>query len=172
MTQQEFISIASYLRTAYPTSNFLPTQETVKTWYEDLKDLDSQICKNAMRNYVRNNDFPPTIAGIRKSCTAEVKGFAKPWDKAWGEVMAAVYKYGTYGSLQAMESFDDLTKKSVKAVGGFYAICTTNEGRDLNYMRRDFKENYEGYKQQHDYDTQASNSLIRIDVKEEREDDE
>ncbi len=165
MTQQEFTNVAVYLKAAYPASNFLPTRETIAVWYEDLKDLDGQVCTKAMKEYVRNNDFPPSIAGIRRICMAEVNGFAKPWDKAWGEVMAAVSKYGTYGSLEAMESFDEITKKSVKAVGGFYAICTTNEGRDLNYLRRDFKDNYEGYKSEFDGKVQAGITPLELEDK-------
>ena len=159
MNQREFANVITYLRAAYPTSNALPTREGMSIWFEDLKELDGQVCMKAMKEYVRNNDYPPTIAGIRKGCMSEIKGFAKPWDKAWSEVLAAVKKHGTYGSLEAMKSFDELTKKSVKSVGGFYAICTTNEGRDLNYVRRDFKETYEDYKKEYDSKAQANGIL-------------
>lgn len=167
MTQQEYLKVMAILRTSYPGSNTLPTtQEAIGNWYDKLKDLDFTVCYKATDDYIKNNEYAPTIAGIRKSCIDEVNGFAKPWDMAWGEVMAAVSKYGTYGTLEAMQSFDELTKKSIKAVGGFYSICTTNEGRDLNYIKRDFKDNYEGYKNEFDNKVQAGNYSIAIEDKE------
>ncbi|GAA4653960.1 hypothetical protein GCM10023142_10980 [Anaerocolumna aminovalerica] len=71
MSQQEFANIAAMIKAAYPTSNFLPTKESAKTWFEFLKDLDSQTCMSAVREYIRNNEFPPTIAGILKGCKEE-----------------------------------------------------------------------------------------------------
>lgn len=164
MTQQEFTNVAVYLKTAYPASNFLPTKETIAVWYEELKDLDGQVCAKAMKEYVRNNDFPPSIAGIRKSCTLQIKAFAKPWNEAWGNVMNAVKKHGTYGAVEAMASLDELTRKSVKAIG-FREICTTERG--ISYLRHEFKEIYEGYKNEFDSKTQAGNSQLKIVEKEE-----
>jgi hypothetical protein len=163
MTQQEFTNIAVYLKTAYPSSNFLPTKETIKLWYEELKDLDGQVCARAMKEYVRNNDFPPSIAGIRRSCTSQAKAFAKPWNEAWDGVMAAVKKYGTYGAAEAMESLDDLTRKAVRAIG-FYEICTNP---NTSYLRHEFKNIYEGYKNEHDYKTQAGDYILAIEDKSE-----
>lgn len=161
MTQQEFTNVAVYLKTAYPASNFLPTREAIAVWYEELKDLDGQVCTKAMKDYVRNNDFPPSIAGIRKSCTEQVKAFAKPYNEAWDDVMAAVRKYGTYGAVEALNSFDDITKKCVKQIG-YYDICTSP---NTSYLKKDFKESYEEYKKQFDVKVQASVGTIGIEDK-------
>lgn len=162
MTQQEFTNVAAYLKAAYPANNFLPTREVIAVWYEDLKDLDGQVCMKAMREYVKNNDFPPTIAGIRRSCSKEIKAFAKPYNEAWDEVLTAVSKYGTYGTVEAMKSFDEITRKCVKQIG-FYEICTNP---NTGILKRDFKEAYEEYKKEYDNKAQANSTLPYIEGKE------
>lgn len=159
MTQQEFASIASYIRTAYPNSNFLETKEVINTWFNDIKDLDGIVCMEAMREYVRNNEFPPSIAGIRKSCTKKINALADNWDIAWDKVMIAVRKYGTYGAKEAIDSFDELTRKSVKAIG-FYEICTSS---NTNFLRKEFREIYSQNKEDFDYNTQANDGIIGIE---------
>ena len=161
MTQQEFTNIAFYLKTAYPAINFLPTKETIAVWYEEVKDLDGLVCANAMKEYVRNNEFPPSIAGIRKSCTAQVKAFAKPWDQAWNTVISAAGKYGTYGTLEAIESFDEITRRAVTAIG-FYEICTSP---NTSYLRREFRDIYEGYKNEFDSKVQAGGGALQLEEK-------
>lgn len=162
MTQQEFASIASYIRTAYPNSNFLETREVINTWFNDLKDLDGNICIGAMREYVRNNEYPPSIAGIRKSCTKKINALADNWDVAWDKIMIAVRRHGTYGAKEAMDSLDELTRKSVKAIG-FYEICTSS---NTNFLRKEFKEIYNQNKEIYDYNTQANDGIICINEKE------
>lgn len=154
MTQQDFVKLASYIKTAYPNSNFLPTQESINTYYEELKDLDTQTCMLAIREYIRNNDFPPTIAGIRKGCMQQAKVFIMPWNEAWESVIKAVNKYGQYGAIEAMNSLDEITRKCVKSIG-FYDICTSQY---TNQLKREFKEIYEDYKKEQDSKVQASNN--------------
>jgi hypothetical protein len=161
MTQKDFISIAGYLKTAYPNSNFLPTQEAIKNWFEELKDLEAETCKNAMREYVRNNDFPPSIAGIRRSCVKKENILADTWDVAWDKVMVAVRKYGTYGAREAMESLDPLTRKSIKAIG-FYEVCTSS---NTNSLRREFRDIYEQNKHDYDFVIQSQDNSIGIEDK-------
>lgn len=155
MTKQEFTNISFYLRTAYPTSNFLPTKESLITWYEELKDLDAEVCMKAMKDYVRNKDYPPTIASIRKSCIQESKVLALPWNEAWDSILKAIKKFGTYGAKDAMDTLDELTKRAVRSIGGFSEICTNS---NTAYLRREFKEIYETYKVQYDSLLQASNN--------------
>lgn len=160
MSIQEFGNIVAYLKTAYPNSNFLPTQEAIKTWYGELKDLDYKACCIAMKGYVRNNEYPPSIAAIIKACSKENQVQVIPWDQAWEKVIHSVRKYGSYGAREAMEELDDTTKRAVKAIGGFREICTTN---NLNSLRREFKESYAVFKAEIDYGTNANPNIVGIE---------
>lgn len=158
MTQNDFANIAAYIKTAYPNSNFLPTKESINTYYEELKDLDVNTCMLAIKDYIRNNDFPPTIAGVRKTYMQQVKLFIMPWNEAWDSVLTAVRKHGQYGAMEAMKSFDALTHKCVKAIG-FYEICTSPY---TGQLKKEFKEIYEEYKKELDNKIQASNHPTQI----------
>jgi hypothetical protein len=164
MNVHEFTKIAALIRSAYPSSNIFPTKESLNTWFEMLNDLDFNICFGSVQMYIKDNEFPPSIASIRKCCSYEVKAFAKPWNEAWDSVMAAVKKYGTYGAIEAMQSLDELTRKSVKAIG-FREICTSERG--VSYLRHEFKDIYEGYKNEYDTRVQVGNNTIRLEDKRE-----
>lgn len=69
MNQQEFASIAAIIKTAYPNNNILPTREAITTWFELLKDLDFELCRISVIEYIKSNKYPPTIADIRDVCT-------------------------------------------------------------------------------------------------------
>jgi len=161
MKEQEFLKITGMIRTSYPGSNVLPTTESINTWYEMLKDLDFSTCFQSVNEYIKNNEYPPSIASIRKGCTKKVNAFADTWDIAWDKVMTAVRKYGTYGAKEAMESLDELTRKSVKAIG-FYEICTSNT---TNFLRREFKEIYVQNKEDYDFSVQSHNDIRGIEGK-------
>lgn len=68
----------------------------------------------------------------------------------------------TYGAKEAMNSFDELTKKAVKTIS-FYEICTSN---NINFLRKKFKEIYTQYKEKYDFDIQSSNDLVCIGLNE------
>lgn len=66
MTQKEFMVIAAAIKTYYPKDNILPTKESVSLWYDCMNDLDFSKTQESIRRYVKNNNYPPTIADIRK----------------------------------------------------------------------------------------------------------
>lgn len=162
MNKEEFAKIAAYLRTAYPNSNFMNTPEVINTWYLELSDLDYEVCQKAMRGYVRNNEYPPSIAAIIKSCSKETKILVRPYNEAWEDVLMLVRKYGSYGAKKAVEQMDPLTKKVVRSIG-FSNICSTSS---ITSVKKEFRELYDTYKSDMDYETNTNSNKIGISCKE------
>lgn len=159
MNKAEFVKVFAVIKAAYPNSTIMNNKETVEVWFELLGDLEYGLCMKAVREHIMNSEFAPTIAAIRKGCTREIEAFADSWDEAWDKIMAAVRKYGTYGAAEAMESLDDLTRKSVRAIG-FCEICTSS---NTNFLRKEFKGIYEQNKQEYDRKAQANSGALAIE---------
>ncbi len=162
MVEQEFLKITAMIRTSYPGSNVLPTTESMNTWYEMLKDLDFSTCFQSVNEYIKNNEYPPSIASIRKSCAKKVNAFADNWDVAWSKILIAANRYGARGAKEAMESFDELTKKSIKAIG-FTEICTNP---NTSQLRKEFMYIYNQNKEDYDFKAQAHGDITGIEDKE------
>lgn len=65
MTKQEFMKIVNLIRAYYPREEFLPSEASATAWYEALSDLNVKKTENGIKNYVKSNKWPPTIADIR-----------------------------------------------------------------------------------------------------------
>lgn len=66
MTAKEFGILADAIKTYFPRDNVLPTENAMRLWYSELKDLPYQVAQTALRKYVATNKFAPTIADIRE----------------------------------------------------------------------------------------------------------
>ena len=91
MSQQEFANIIGYLKTMYGNNSIIPASKSaIAIWYEELKHHDYSVCFNAIREYVKINEFPPTIAAINKICLAKQGGLMKTAEEAWDSVYSLV----------------------------------------------------------------------------------
>ena len=66
MTAKEFGFLADAIKTYFPRDNVLPTENAMRLWYEELKDIPYQSAYIALRKYVSINKYAPTIADIRE----------------------------------------------------------------------------------------------------------
>lgn len=119
----EFGKIAAALKTYYPKEqNLLPTQEAVILWHKQLKDIPYEVCAAAVQKWTATQKWSPSIAELREIATSIVSEEIPDWGDAWERVMKAVTRYGTWGTKEAMASFDDITREAVKRIG-FYNLC-------------------------------------------------
>jgi len=161
MNRKEFVQIIATIKAAYPLSNTQFDDATMAVWYEMLNDLEFNNCKEAVAGYIKNNKYMPQISEIREACNKKLQALVKPYNEAWDDVIALVRKYGTYGTAEAMKELDPITKKVVKSIG-FYNICTSTS---IASVRKEFKELYNSYKEDADYDSNANKGNIAIEQK-------
>ena len=71
MTLKEFIPIIRRLKFAYKKVELFNDKEETDLWMRLLGDMDGKRVSDAVDKYILTNQFPPTIADIRKICEAE-----------------------------------------------------------------------------------------------------
>lgn len=141
MTMQvnEFATIASAIKAAWPNANIMPDKQSKEVWYTMLQDLDYAVCLNAIKQLMATNKFPPAIAEIRECCAKTTAPEMADWGTGWGEVQKAIHNFGYCREEEALDSMSDLTRKCVRRLG-WLNICTSeNESAD----RANFRMMYE-----------------------------
>lgn len=66
MTKEEFSGIVLLIAKLFPQSIGQFTEAVVDAWYEALSDLDYENTHKGIIRYAQDNQWPPTIADIRK----------------------------------------------------------------------------------------------------------
>ena len=155
MEFDEFKILVKGMKSAYTNERFLPDADSVKIWYQLIKDIDYESANAAIQKYILTNKFPPTIADIRE-LSAEVKtGRIPDWGDGWEQVITAIRKYGMYQEGKAMESMDEITRKTVKRLG-FKNICLSE---NINHDRANFRMIYEQIAERKQNDSKLPVSL-------------
>jgi len=139
MTKQEFATFAMALRTYYPKENILPNQQAMELWYREVCDIPYNVAEAALRKWVVNNKWSPSIADIREMTSTVTQGEIPDWGEAWNTVCSAIRTYGSYKIQEAMESFDELTYKAVQRLG-FRNLCMSE---NVSADRANFRMIYE-----------------------------
>ena len=114
MTSEEFGQLALLLKASYSGQNFLSDKETIRVWFELLKDMDFNTCKNAVMRHISTSKFPPTIADIR--CVASENKHIN--DNEAEEAWVLVYKAIGNSIYNSVEEYNKLPKLVQKTVGG------------------------------------------------------
>ena len=127
MTKEEFGKIAILMKTCYPKeSELLKTEQAIGLWYQMLKDIDYTTMQMALNKWVATEKWSPTIADLRR-LSFEVSNPEIPtWDEAWETVLQAVRTYGYTRRIEAMDTFDEITRKTVSRVG-WNQICLSEQ---------------------------------------------
>lgn len=139
MSPQEFATIASTIKAAYPTANIMPDKKSKEVWYTLLLDLDYGVCQNALKEHISTCKFVPSISELRERCASMTAQPLIPWGEAWENVLRAIRFYGMYREDEAMSSMDDTTQKCVKRIG-FQNLCLSE---NIQTDRANFRMIYE-----------------------------
>ena len=66
MTQVEFTKGMTLLTVAYP--KFEVDQMTMEVWYSFFEDIKAEVFIAAVKSFVRNSKFAPTVTELLKHC--------------------------------------------------------------------------------------------------------
>lgn len=138
MEFREFAVLAKAMKSAYAQQSFLSDGDSVKVWYEMLKDLPYAAVSVAVKKHIMTNRFPPTVAELRET-VAEGSG-GKPWSEAWGDVLKAMRRYGAWRPKEAMDMLDEHTRKIVQRLGGIENLSVSE---NITADRANFRMMYE-----------------------------
>ena len=126
MTRQEFDIIRATIKGAYPNFNIINDKYSLQIWYKMLADLDYKMCETALMELFATHVYPPQIAEIRQKCAEYMNPQIEDSGSAWEEVQQAVRKYGYYRAEEAMQSLSPVIRKAINRIGGFAAICSSD----------------------------------------------
>lgn len=139
MNAQEFATIASAIKAAYPSANIMPDKQSKEVWYTMLVDLDYHVCLNALKEHISVCKFAPSISELRERCTTMSSAPVQQWGDAWESVLRAVRFYGMYREDEAIKSLDSVTQKCIKRIG-FRNVCLSE---NIQNDRANFRMIYE-----------------------------
>lgn len=132
MTEKEVVKLFVLLTAAYPRfdtfSDPEKTRPVIKLWAEMLADIPYEVAEVAVKKFILESSYPPTIAEIRKQA---IEIATSPEDKigpaeAWGEVERAIRLYGSYMEEEALSSMSPAVARVVKYIG-WREICLSEE---------------------------------------------
>ena len=138
MRFEEFKKLVKGMKAVYTSQNFLPDAESIKIWYQLLKDMPYEIANVSIQKHMATNKFPPTVAEIR-SGAAEITDKSHDWSDGWESFRKAVGRFGYYRREEAFASMDEITRKVVKRLGWKELCMSENIMQD----RANFRMVYE-----------------------------
>lgn len=65
MNKTEFKSLIEQISAAY-SNLFVVTPDVLNVWFENLSDLDFKAVEGALKAFIRQNHYPPTISDLRR----------------------------------------------------------------------------------------------------------
>lgn len=99
----------------------------IELWNNMLEDVPYELGEVAIKKYISESVYPPTIADIRQRVADISKPRVTPSIEAWGNVTKVIRKYGSYNEAKALAELDDLTRKTVEYFG-YRDLCISENG--------------------------------------------
>lgn len=117
MTRQELITIMKYFQTVYPGFYQGANQTQVAdAWLDAFGEYDAKLVQLAAKNYVKTNEFAPTIAGIMK----QIRQISKTETET--DLWALIQKAASNGIYNSAEEFEKLPPECQSFVGSADAL--------------------------------------------------
>jgi len=107
------------LMAAYPRQEF--PEPSQRLYIKMLADLPGDLLEAAVMDIISKNTFLPSISELRAAVNTLVEKSSGRLDAytAWDTVCRQIRRVGSYG----IPDLDDLTAKAVAGVGGWQALC-------------------------------------------------
>lgn len=128
MEKKEVIKLIGVLSANYrnfPEAN--KEQMTIELWNNMLEDVPYELGEVAIKKYISESVYPPTIADVRQRVADISKPRVTSSIEAWGNVTKVIRKYGSYNEAKALAELDDLTRKTVEYFG-YRDLCISENG--------------------------------------------
>ena len=145
MTVKEFGILADAIKTYFPRDNVLPTENAMRLWYSELKDIPYQSAYMALRKYVSTNKFAPTIADIREQ-VAELNSQNEEElneTAAWSLVLKAIRR-STYYSEEEFAKLPPVVQRAVSSPRQLreWATLEDVDGKTLTVIQSNFQRTF------------------------------
>lgn len=165
MTAKEFGVLADAIKTYFPRDNVLPTENAMRLWYEELKDIPYQLAHLALQKYVCTNKFAPTIADIREQVAElnnqneEELNETAAWSIAWKAICNSGY--------HAEEEFAKLPPVIQRTVHSpaqlrEWALLENIDGKTITVLQSDFQRAFRVEQQRERERSKLSPGVLKL----------
>ena len=165
MTVKEFGILADAIKTYFPRDNVLPTENAMRLWYSELKDIPYQLAHTALRKYVSTNKFAPTIADIREQ-VAELNSQNEEElneTAAWSLVLKAIRR-STYYSEEEFAKLPATVQRAVASPKQLWEWATLEDvdGKTLTVIQSNFQRTFRMEQQRERERHKLSPDVLRL----------
>lgn len=119
-----------------------------KLWQRSLSEYTWAEVMTTFEVWVNTEIYPPRLAEF-KPLVAKYKNpsaFVSP-ERAWEVVDSAVRRFGSYNQEKAFKTFSEPIRRAVRAIGGWQKVCSTELGRDWDFLKKNFIEAFTDFGQ-------------------------
>ncbi len=129
MTRSESAKLVACLLAAFPSTR--ATTATSEVYERMLADLDYLVANAAVERLLATSRFMPSISEIRGACLDLTHGTMRAGGEAWGDMLKAVSRWGSYRTPGADFQFQDpLVAKCVASMGWSNLCLSENQVAD------------------------------------------
>lgn len=165
MTAKEFGFLADAIKTYFPRDNVLPTENAMRLWYSELKDIPYQLAHTALRKYVSTNKFAPTIADIREQ-VAELNDQNEEdlnETAAWSLVLKAIRR-STYYSEEEFVKLPATVQRAVASPKQLreWATLEDVDGKTLTVIQSNFQRTFRAERQRERERNKLSPDVLKL----------
>lgn len=165
MTAKEFGFLADAIKTYFPRDNVLPTENAMRLWYEELKDIPYQLAHLALQKYVCTNKFAPTIADIREQVAElnnqneEELNETAAWSIAW----KAICNSG-YHSEEEFAKLPPVIQRTVHSPAQLreWALLKNIDGKTITVLQSDFQRAFRVEQQRERERSKLSPGVLKL----------
>jgi len=108
-------------------------------WTMTLSDLPYEVARQALAAHISSSHFFPTVADIREQAVKLTQPRMLDWAEAWGLVMDAVRRHGSYHEQAALASLPADVAETARRIG-WREICLCE---DVSVVRGQFRMAWE-----------------------------
>ena len=142
MTKREVVKLFGVIANLYVNDrHFEAADEAMRdVWHEMLQDIGYDLAEKAVAAHAATNNFPPTIAEIRRFCIAADSG--ETAEQAWARVLYAI-KDGSYHSAERFAELPDVCKRLVGSPSMLREWATSEDETSVSVARARFLRQYD-----------------------------
>ena len=165
MNAKEFGFLADAIKTYFPRDNVLPTENAMRLWYSELKDIPYQLAHLALQKYVCTNKFAPTIADIREQVAELNNQNEEELNEtvAWSLVLNAI-RHSAYYSNEEFEKLPPVVRRAVSSPRQLreWAILENVDGKTMTVIQSNFQRAFRVEQQRERERSKLSPDVLKL----------
>lgn len=126
MNPEQIANLVGLAIAAYPNMQNKLAGPIAEVWRMTLADLSYDVARQALAAHIATSRFFPTVADIREQAVRLTQPRALDWLEAWGLVMDAVRRHGSYHEQAALASLPADVAETARRIG-WREICLCEE---------------------------------------------